>query len=132
MNCFFQTVKPLKNLKSLSLLFKYVQNTVLSQIIETLFLLCNDEYTEYSPNNDENIKNFIRGPGVKWLLMHIDPPLRSEDIPNNIDYSFLSTVNLQRYFPKLERVHAPFLRTGEGYTIVPPWEPLKQEMWLEN
>ena len=98
----FQTIRPLKNLKTLILSGKYVQNAVLSDKIETLHLFWDDSYSNNSLSNDEIIDNFIRGPGVKYLYM-IFPTFVFPGTPQNVDYSSLLTVDLRRYFPLLQR-----------------------------
>ena len=120
---FFQALGPLKNLKTLKLKHKYVQNAVLSDKIEALYLYWKDYYTDYSPNNEENINNFIRGPGVKYLYMNFST-ITLPDVTQNVDYSFLSTVDLRRYFPMLEKVKGEHLEENAAYKVLKSNEPL--------
>ena len=115
---FFQTISLLENLKTLKLTAKYVQNAVLSDKIQTLYLEWNDFYSDFSPNNEENIQNFIRGPGVRFLFMYYEYPRRWRAVRRNVDYRFLSTVDLRRYFPLLERVKAQDLDYSSAYKVV--------------
>ena len=97
-------------------------NVVLSDKIETLYLEWKDCYSDYSPKKDENIKNFIRGPGVRFLLVHYQYP--QEGVPKNVDFSFLSTLDLRRYFPRLERVKAENVKEKAAYKVLRSYEPL--------
>ena len=67
---FFQALGPLKNLKTLKLKHKYVQNAVLSDKIEALYLWWKDHPTDNSTNREEIINSFIRGPGVFFPLFN--------------------------------------------------------------
>lgn len=126
---FFQTIRPLKNLKTLALRFRYVQNAVLSDKIETLILTCSDYYLRFSRNTNENIENFIRGPGVKNLYMRYGHTSPLERAPKKEDYSFLLTVDLRQYFPLLERVKFNDLKKSESYKVLKCSEPLCEEFW---
>lgn len=80
-----------------------------------------DCYYYYSPNNKEIENNFIRGPAVE----------KPEDDPHFIDYSFLSTVDLRRYFPMLKRIKT-YNEGSEAYKVVDCCEPLCEHILQER
>lgn len=94
----------------------------MSDKIETLYLWKMDCYYYYSPNNKEIENNFIWGPAVE----------KPEDDPHFIDYSFLSTVDLRRYFPMLERVKGEHLEENAAYKVLRSKEPLCEHIleWI--
>ena len=125
---FFQAIRPLKNLKTLGFILRYVQNVVLSDRIETLLLWWIDIYGVSSPpNSHEAIDNLIRGPGVRYLFMRY-PSIEGEgeNTPQRQSYRM---VDLRRYFPKLERVKAENVQESAAYKVITLDEPLSKHIW---
>ena len=125
-NAFDASIRSLQNLKTLDLQTEVVLIGLLNENIESLRLSWNVPSRYKPPVEHEVVENFIRGPSVKNLILRysiLDDRRQLLD-SGDVYATFLSTVNLKQYFPKLERVDCDFLKENEDFKLVKCPEPV--------